>query len=92
MVYEAEKKAGKIDETKVQVIWESPTFPDYQFTVRGDVDATFGAGFKAKLTAAILAIDDKDILASFERAKFIPARNDDYKPIEEVAKASNLLN
>jgi phosphonate transport system substrate-binding protein len=91
-VYEAEKRAGKIDETKVQVIWESPTFPDYQFTVRGDVDAIFGAGFKAKLTAAILAIDDKDILTSFERSKFIPAKNEDYKPIEDVAKASNLLN
>ena len=91
-VYENEKKAGKIDETKVQVIWESPTFPDYQFTVRGDVDATFGAGFKAKLTAALLAIDDKQIMTNFERSKFIPAKNEDYKPIEEVAKASNLLN
>lgn len=91
-VYETEKKAGKIDESKVQVIWESPTFPDYQFTVRGDVDATFGPGFKAKLTAALLAIDDKQIMTNFERSKFIPARNEDYKPIEEVAKASNLLN
>jgi phosphonate transport system substrate-binding protein len=91
-VYETEKKAGKIDESKVQVIWESPTFPDYQFTVRGDVDAAFGAGFKAKLTTALLAIDDKQILSNFERSKFIPARNEDYKPIEEVAKASNLLN
>jgi phosphonate transport system substrate-binding protein len=91
-VYENEKKAGKIDETKVQVIWESPTFPDYQFTVRGDVDATFGAGFKAKLTAALLAIDDKQIMTNFERSKFIPAKNEDYKPIEDVAKASNLLN
>lgn len=91
-VYETEKKAGKIDETKVQVIWESPTFPDYQFTVRGDVDATFGAGFKAKLTAALLAIDDKAIMTNFERSKFIPAKNEDYKPIEDVARAANLLN
>ena len=91
-VYEAEKKAGKIDESKVRVIWETPTFPDYNFAVRGDVDKMFGAGFKAKLTQAILTLDDKQILGYFERSKLIPAKNEDYKPIEEVAKASKLLN
>lgn len=91
-VYEAERKAGRVDETKAQVIWVTPTFPDYQFTVRGDVDATFGAGFKARLTEAILSLDDKELLGYFERSKFIPATNENYKPIEEVAKASNLLN
>jgi phosphonate transport system substrate-binding protein len=45
-VYEVEKKAGHVDESRVAVIWESPTFPDYQFTIRGDVDKQFGAGFK----------------------------------------------
>jgi phosphonate transport system substrate-binding protein len=91
-VYEVEKKAGKVDETKVSVIWETPTYPDYQFTVRGDVDTRFGAGFKDKLKAAILAADDKEILGFFARSKFIPASNADYKPIEEVADASKLLN
>ncbi len=91
-VYELEKKAGKVDESKVAVIWETPTFPDYQFTVRGDVDATFGAGFKEKLKTAILALDDKEILGFFARSKFIPAKNEDYKPIEDVADASKLLN
>ena len=91
-VWDLEKKAGKIDESKVVVLWETPTFPDYQWTVRGDVDAVHGAGFKAKLVAARLAIDDPAILSQFARSKFIPARNADYAPIEEVAKAANLLN
>ncbi len=91
-VYEVEKKAGKIDETKVSVIWETPTYPDYQFTVRGDVDAKFGAGFKDRLKGAILALDDKEILGFFARSKFIPAKNEDYRPIEDVADASKLLN
>jgi phosphonate transport system substrate-binding protein len=91
-VYEVEKKAGKVDETKVSVIWETPVYPDYQFTVRGDVDARFGAGFKEKLKTAILAVDDKEILSFFARSKFIPASNADYKPIEDVADASKLLN
>jgi len=91
-VWELEKKAGKIDETQVQVIWETPTYPDYNWTVRGDVDNVYGAGFKDKLKAAILAIDDRTILDQFARSKFIPAKNADYAPIEEVAKVTNLLN
>jgi phosphonate transport system substrate-binding protein len=89
-VYEVEKKAGKVDESKVSVIWETPTFPDYQFTIRGDVDKTFGAGFKEKVKQAILGLDDKEILGFFARTKFIPASNAEYKPIEEVAAATKL--
>ncbi len=91
-VWELDKKAGKIEPTQVSVIWESPTFPDYQWTVRGDADKAYGAGFKEKLRAALLAIDDKAILDQFARSKFIPAKNSDYDPIEEVGKVTNLLN
>jgi phosphonate transport system substrate-binding protein len=91
-VWEFEKRAGKIDESQVKVIWETPTYPDYNWTVRGDVDSTFGAGFKDKLAMAILAIDDPVVLAYFARSKFIPAKNGDYAPIEEVAKTSGLFN
>ena len=91
-VWDLDSKAGKVDPSQVIVIWESPTFPDYQWTVRGDVDRTYGAGFKEKLRAALLAIDDPAILTPFARSKFIPAKNSDYAPLEEVAKAANLLN
>jgi phosphonate transport system substrate-binding protein len=91
-VWDLDSKAGKVEPSQVQVIWESPTYPDYQWTVRGDVDQRYGAGFKDKLRAALLAIDDPAILAQFARSKFIPAKNSDYAPIEEVAKVSNLLN
>jgi phosphonate transport system substrate-binding protein len=84
-VYEMEKKAGKVDESEVLVIWETPTFPDYQFTIRDDVDTSFGAGFKEKVKQAILDLEDKEILGLFDRSKFIPASNEQYKPIEEVA-------
>ena len=91
-VYELDKKAGKIDESKVSVIWETPTFPDYQWTIRGDVDEIYGAGFSAKVKDALLTISDRSILDPFGRSKFIPASNADYAPIEDVAKAANLLN
>jgi phosphonate transport system substrate-binding protein len=91
-VWELDNKAGKIDPTQVTVIWETPTFPDYQWTVRGDVDKVYGAGFKQKLTAALLGVNDPAILGQFARSKFIPAKNSDYGPIEEVGKVTNLLN
>jgi phosphonate transport system substrate-binding protein len=91
-VWEFEHKAGKIDTSQAIVLWETPTYPDYQWTVRGDVDQTYGVGFKEKLRAALLAIDDATILGQFARSKFIPAKNSDYAPIEEVSRATNLLN
>lgn len=91
-VWELEKKAGHVDESKVHVIWESPTFPDYQWTVRGDLDKTFGAGFTQKLKAEIVAIKDPKILEPFGRSKFVAADNAEYKPIVDVAKQDGLLN
>jgi phosphonate transport system substrate-binding protein len=76
----------------VAVIWETPTYPDYQWTVRADVDKIYGAGFKDRLRGALLAIDDPGILSQFARSKFIPAKNTDYAPIEEVGRVTNLLN
>ena len=91
-VWELDKRAGKIDPAQVIVIWETPTFPDYQWTVRGGVEQVYGAGFTEKLRATLIAINDPTILSQFARSKFIPAKNSDYGPIEEVGKLTNLLN
>lgn len=91
-VWELEKKAGHVDESKVHVIWQSPPFPDYQWTVRGDVDKKFGAGFTEKLKKELIAISDPKILEPFGRSKFVAADNAEYKPIVDVAKQDGLLN
>jgi phosphonate transport system substrate-binding protein len=91
-VWEKELEEGKIDTSKVNVIWTTPTYPDYQWTVRGDVDTHFGPGFKTKLRSALLEMTDPDLLASFPRQGFVPASNDDYSPIEETAKVIGLLD
>lgn len=84
-VFEAAKKAGTVDPAKVSVIWETPPFPDNAFTIRGDVNAVFGEGFKEKVRQALLDLDDKEILKSFSRSKFIPATNEQYEFIEQLA-------
>ncbi|TGD70843.1 putative selenate ABC transporter substrate-binding protein [Mangrovimicrobium sediminis] len=91
LVWESELAAGKIDTDKVRVIWQTPDYPDYQWTVRGDVDAVFGVGFADKLRAALLEMDDPALLEAFPRKSFVPASNADYQPIEDVARELDLL-
>ncbi len=91
-VWDLDSKAGKVDPKAVSVIWESPPFPDYQWTVRGDVDATYGAGFTEKLRAALVGVTDPAILEPFGRSKFIPVTNAAYEPLIEVGKATGLLD
>ena len=90
-VWNNEVKAGNVDPKKVRIIWRTPTYPDYQFSVRGDVDKDYGAGFTAKLTKALLGMNDKSLLEAFPRSKMIPAKNSDYGPIETVGKQIGLL-
>lgn len=91
-VWEKELASGKIDTSKVSVIWTTPTYPDYQWTIRGDVDQRFGAGFEALVRKTLLEMDDEDLLASFPRQSFIPASNEDYAPIENTAREIGLID
>mgnify|MGYP003630289234 FL=1 len=91
-VWDTAVENGEVDTSKVKVIWESPTYPDYQWTVHSGVDEKFGAGFKEKLTKTLIGMTDKDLLASFPRESFVPAKNSDYEPIERVAKTIGMLD
>jgi phosphonate transport system substrate-binding protein len=91
-VWEDELAAGIIDPSQVSVIWKTPSYPDYQWSIRGDVDDRFGAGFKAKVTKTLLAISDPEILAAFPRQSFVKASNDDYQAIKDTATAIGLMD
>lgn len=91
-VWEKELENGNIDTDAVQVVWKTPSYPDYQWTIRGDVDERFGAGFKQKVTEALLNLDDPELLDSFPRSGFIPASNDDYEPIRATAENIGILD
>ncbi|MDY6841335.1 MAG: putative selenate ABC transporter substrate-binding protein [Pseudomonadota bacterium] len=91
-VWEKELANGNIDTNAVQVIWETPPYPDYQWTIRGDVDERYGDGFKKRVTEALLNLDDPALLESFPRSGFIPASNDDYEPIRKTAEEIGILD
>lgn len=91
-VWEQELQAGKIDTEKVSVIWKTPAYPDYQWTIRGDVDSVWGEGFKARIKQALLDMDDPALLESFPRRRFISAENVEYQPILDIAKKIGLID
>ncbi len=91
-VWESQMAAGKIDLKKVHVFWKTPSYQDYQWTIRGDVDARFGTGFSEKVKQVLLTLKDKNILNTFPRTKFIEAKNSDYQAIEMVAKKIGLID
>ena len=91
-VWKKELDAGVVDPQAVRVIWETPPYPDYQWTIRGDVNERFGDGFKDKVAEALLSMSDPALLEAFPRSAFVPASNDDYKPIEETAKKIGLID
>ncbi len=91
-VWQKELKDGNIDTDNVRVIWKTPTYPDYQWTIRGDVDERFGKGFKDRVQKALLDLNDPRLLESFPRSGFIPVSNDAYEPIRKVAEKIGILD
>jgi len=90
-VWQKELEAGKIDTKNVTVIWKTPEYPDYNWTVRGDVDEAFGSGTVKKIQDALLAITDPELLDAFPRKRFIAADNSIYQPILTTGKAIGIF-
>jgi phosphonate transport system substrate-binding protein len=91
-VWEQQLANGSIDTKQVTVIWETPNYPDYQWTVRADVDQQWGQGFSKKLTRALLEMKDPALLNAFPRSAFVPASNADYESILQTAKSIGLID
>lgn len=91
-VWDRELKAGNIDTSKVKVIYKTPAYYDYNFTIRADVDKNYGEGFIKKVQDALLKLDDREILDAFPRAKFIEAKNSDYDKVLETGRKIGLID
>ena len=90
-VYDKRVAAGKTDPEVCRIIWQTPYYADYNWTVRPDLDEQFGDGFTARLQAALVAIDDPELLAALPRERLIPARNEEFEGIREVAEELGML-
>lgn len=90
-VWEQQLAEGKVDTQLVRVIWTTPNYPDYQWSIRGDLDQRFGAGFSTRVQDALLGMKDPELLKRFPRQSFVPASNADYEPIVSTATALGLM-
>ena len=82
----------KIDPAKVRVLWTTPEYHDYNWTVRGDLDPKL----VERLRAAFLALDpakpeQKAILDLQRATRFIPTSPEAYAGIEQAARSAGLL-
>lgn len=82
----------KVDVSKVRVIYTTPAYFDYNWTVRGDLDPAL----TKKLTDAFLKLDaknpaHKEIMDLQRASKFITTNADNYKGIEAAAREAGLL-
>jgi len=89
--YDALVERGAIDPRKAKIIWETPSYPDYNFTAHPSLETTHGAGFTDKLQAALLAISEPKLLAAFPRSSLIAAKNSDFVRVEEVARQLGMV-
>lgn len=91
-VWEKALAEHKVDPQEVQVIWQTPTYSDYQWSIRGDVDQRWGEGFSDKVKAALLAIKQPELLAAFPRSAFVSADDKDYESTRKTAIAIGLID
>nr|WP_295782864.1 putative selenate ABC transporter substrate-binding protein [Rhodoferax sp.] len=83
---------GKVDTSKVKVIYTTPGYFDYNWTVHADMPADQ----REKLTKAFLSLDrntaeGKEILELQRATRFIPTKAENYKGIEQAARSAGLL-
>ena len=90
-VWKSNIKAGKVDPSKVKVIWRTPTYVDYHWVARPGLDQRFGNGFTERVRAGIIGLKPdtarrRQVLELFGAQRFIPAQARDYNAIEQVGR------
>ena len=82
----------KVDTTKVRVIYTTPAYFDYNWTVHADMPAAL----KEKISKAFLDLnkatpEGKEILELQRATRFVPTKAENYKGIEAAARSAELL-
>ena len=91
-VWRSRVEAGEVDLDKVQLILETPTYFDYHWVARPELDADL----RTKIVDALAALDPADpdqaiILEFFGAESFIATDSGNYADIESVGRDSGLI-
>tara|TARA_Y100001968_G_scaffold166206_1_gene152270 strand:+ start:1154 stop:2053 length:900 start_codon:yes stop_codon:yes gene_type:complete len=90
-VWKSNIERGRVNPSKVFVIWRTPSYYDYHWLAQGNLDKKFRKGFTKELTDVFLSFNEKSkkqrkILNLFGAKKFIISKNDNYKNIERIGR------
>ncbi len=82
----------KVDPAKVKVVYTTPAYFDYNWTVRGDLDPKLIERIKQAFLALNPANPEHKRILDLQRAKrFIETRPENYRGIEEAAEKAGLF-
>lgn len=86
-VWEAAVAEGKVDTSKVDVFYTTPEYYDYNWTINNVDKET-----KEKVRDVLLNLSgDQEIFKLLNTDKFIETNNENYEPIEKVAKELKIM-
>jgi len=82
---------GRIGAGEIQVLWQTPPYPDYVWTVRSGL----AESDRIRLRNAFLRLDrhdpaDRRILASLDAEAFMPANAEDFVILQQIASRLGL--
>jgi phosphonate transport system substrate-binding protein len=90
--YEQLLEEGSVDPSSCAVLWRSPEYADYNWTVHPMADERFGEGTADSLRQALLELQDPELLAALRRpGGLVPAEDAEFEGIAEVARALGFL-
>ena len=90
--YDSMVESGKLDKEKCKIIWKTPPYANYNWTAHPELDQIYGEGFIDKIQEALIEISDPQLLKALTRSKIIPAKNENFQGIADIAKELGFLN
>ena len=74
-----------------KVVWRSPPYSDYNWTAHPALEEEVGKGFTSKLQLVLIGIEDRNMLSALPRDRLIPASNEEYDGIRQIAKQLGMI-
>lgn len=83
---------GRVDKNSIRVLWTSPPYPDYVWTVQPNISDEI----KNKIRDAFLSLslnnpEHSKILKDVGAKYFLPATHENFVTLEDILKKSKLL-
>ena len=97
-VWKTRLEKDDVDTSRVAAFYTSPGYVDYHWVVRPGLDEVYGAGFTQRVLDALLKLNasnggrDQEIMDAFQADRFIPTSNENYAPIENIARDLGLIS